>query len=76
MMQSRPLSPRQEALNSILQVRAAYPAPVIDVDTWDTLVSIAWDNRTQTGDRREIQRSLREVLLEASRTGGSNDATS
>jgi hypothetical protein len=76
MMQSKPLSPRQEALNSILQVRATYPSAVIDVDTWDRLVGIAWDNRTQTGDRREIQRSLREVLLEASRTGGSNDATS
>lgn len=75
-MQPRPLSPRQEALNSILQVRATYPSAVIDIDTWARLVGIAWDNRTQTGDRREIQRSLREVLLEASRTEGSSDATS
>jgi hypothetical protein len=76
MTQSRPLSPRQEALNSILQVRETYPHATIDSDTWDKLVGIAWDNRTQTGDRREIQRSLREVLLEASRTGGSHDAAS
>lgn len=76
MMQPRPLSPREEALNSILQVRATYPSAVIDIDTWARLVGIAWDNRTQMGDRREIQRSLREVLLEASRTEGSSDATS
>ena len=76
MTQSRPLSPRQEALDSIMQVRETYPGATIDSDTWDKLVGIAWDNRTQTGDRREIQRSLREVLLEASRAGGSDDAAS
>jgi hypothetical protein len=76
MAQSRTLSPRQEALNSILQVRQTYIGATIDTDTWDRLVGIAWDNRTQTGDRREIQRSLREVLLEASRTGGNDDAAS
>lgn len=76
MRQSRPLAPRQEALDSILQVRETYPGATIDTDIWDKLVGIAWDNRTQTGDRREIQRSLREVLLEASRTGGSHDAAS
>ena len=75
MTQSRPLSPRQEALNSILQVRETYPGATIDTDTWDKLVSIAWDNRMQTGDRREIQRNLREVLLEASRTGGDDAAS-
>jgi hypothetical protein len=76
MTQPRPLSSRQEALSSILQVRETYPGATIDTDTWDKLVSIAWDNRTQTGDRREIQRSLRAVLLEASRIGGSDDAAS
>jgi hypothetical protein len=76
MTQSRPLSPRQEALNSILKVRETYPGPTIDTDTWYKLLSIAWDNRTQTGDRREIQRNLREALLEASRTGGIDDAAS
>jgi hypothetical protein len=76
MTQSRTLAPRQEALNSILQVRETYAGATIDADTWDKLVGIAWDNRTLTGDRREIQRNLREVLLEASRTGGRDDATS
>lgn len=74
MSQSRPVSPRQEALNSILKVRETYPGATIDPDTWDKLISIAWDDRMQSGDRREIQRNLREVLLEASRTGG-DDAT-
>lgn len=76
MTHSRPLSPRQEALNSILKVRETYPDATIDADTWDKLIGIAWDTRTQTGDRREIQRSLRKVLLEASRTEGRDDAAS
>lgn len=76
MTQSRPVSPRQEALNSILQVRETYPSAIIDTDTWNKLVGIAWDNRMQTGDRREIQRNLREVLLEAARARGGDDAAS
>jgi hypothetical protein len=76
MMQSKALSPRQEALDSILQVRATYTGATIDADTWDKIVGIAWDSRMQAGDRREIQRSLRAVLLEAARTGGSHDAAS
>jgi hypothetical protein len=75
MTQSSPLSPRQEALNSILQVRATYHGATLDTDTWDKIVGIAWDSRMQTGDRRDIQRSLREILLDASRTGGGDDAT-
>jgi hypothetical protein len=75
MTQSKPLSPRQEALNSILQVRGTYPGATIGTDTWDRLVSVAWDSRMQTGDRREVQRELRAVLLEASRSVG-DDATS
>ena len=76
MTQPRPMSPRREALNSILQVRETYLGATIDADTWDKLVGIAWDNRTQTGDRREIQRSLRQVLLDASRSEGRDDADS
>lgn len=72
---STPLSPRQEALNSILQVRKSMPAATIDPDVWDKIVTTAWDNRSHSGDRREIQRSLREILLEASRDGGASDAT-
>lgn len=75
MNQSRPLSPRQEALNSILQVRDTEPGATISTDTWDKIVTIAWDSRTQTGDRRDVQRSLREVLLEAARNGGDSAAS-
>lgn len=76
MSQSTPLSPRQEALNSILRVRDTYPNATIDPDTWDKLVGIAWENRTQLGDRRVIQRDLRQVLLESTRRGNSEDAAS
>lgn len=75
MTQSKPLSPRQEALNSILRVSETYPGATIDAGTWDKIASIAWDSRMQAGDRREIQRELRAVLLEASRRV-SGDATS
>lgn len=70
MSQTPPPSPRQEALNSILAVRLEHPAATIDVDTWDKIVGIAWDHRTTASDRREIQRDLRQVLLEATRQAG------
>lgn len=75
MTSSTPPSPRQEALHSILRVRQAYPNVTLDIDAWDKIVAIAWDNRTHSGDRREIQRALRAVLLEASREKGVDDAT-
>lgn len=64
------LSPRQEALSSILQERTEYPGATIEPDVWDKLVTIAWDARTQSGDRRDVQRALRAVLLEAARQQG------
>ena len=67
------LSPRQEALNSILQERAEYPTATIETHVWDQLVTIAWENRTHAGDRREIQRTIRQVLLEAARNSGDGD---
>lgn len=76
MSQSTPLSSRQEALNAILRVRETYPSATIDPDTWDALVGIAWENRTQVGDRREIQRHLQQVLLESTRNRNSDDAAS
>jgi hypothetical protein len=77
MSQPTPISPRQEALASILAVREGYANATIDPDTWVKLVGIAWDNRAFAGDRRELQRELRRVLLEAARTsGGASDATS
>lgn len=63
MTRSTPISPRTEALKSILEMREAYMVSTIDPDTWRKLVDVAWDNRAQVGDRREIQRELREILL-------------
>jgi hypothetical protein len=76
MSQPRPPSPREEALNAVLRVRETYPNATISPDTWDTLLEIAWENRSQMGDRREIQRHLRQVLLESTRNGNSDDAAS
>lgn len=73
---STPPSPRQEALNAVLMVREAYANASINPSTWDRLLEIAWENRTQVGDRREIQRNLRQVLLESTRNRDANDATS
>ena len=67
MTHATPLSPRTEALKSILEVRATSSDATIDPDTWEQLVDVAWDNRAQIGDRREIQRELREVLLKSTR---------
>lgn len=75
MTDQAPLSPRQEALDSILHVSAAMPDVAIDAETWNQLVGIAWAHRTNTGDRREVQRELREVLLEASRKGDADAAS-
>lgn len=61
-------SPREEALKAILQVRESMTKPRIDVDSWETMVDIAWDSRTIEGDRREAIRKLRNVLLNAART--------
>jgi len=61
-------SPRQEALDAVKNVRSAIGnAPIISEDSWEKIIGIAWEYRSQLGDRREIQRKLREVLLDASR---------
>lgn len=65
-----PISPRQEALDAIKRARGDIADPSISDSAWEGIVGIAWENRSQMGDRREIQRDLREVLLEASREGG------
>jgi len=75
MTSSTPLSPRREALNAILHVRQSYPNANLDEGTWDKIVTLSWESRTLSGDRRELQRALRAVLLEASRDGGGGDAT-
>lgn len=67
-------SPRQEALHAILESSDALSDSTISDNVWEKLVSIAWDNRSHVGDRREIQRQIRSTLLEASREGGDGDA--
>jgi hypothetical protein len=72
------ISPREEALRAILQTREVHESGehmTIDLMTWDRLVAIAWDNRSEIGDRREVQRELRSALLAGLATGG-DDATS
>ena len=67
-------SPRQAALDAIEEVRATRNRVTLDLMAWDKIVTIARDNRAQTRDRRDVQRDIREVLLEASVNGGP-DAT-
>lgn len=74
MSESPRLSPRQEALYAILESSAASNDTLISDSVWDKLVTIAWDNRSHVGDRREIQRQIRATLLEASREDGGIDA--
>jgi hypothetical protein len=64
------ISPRNEALSTILNVRASLPQPLIGVDDWADLVDIAWSARASVGDRRDIQRAVRDVLLRAAKAGG------
>ena len=66
-------SPRQEALFAILESSTTSDDTISD-SAWDTLVTIAWDNRSHVGDRRDIQRQIRATLLEASREGGDDSA--
>lgn len=74
---SRPgsASPRQAALDAIEEVRATRQRVTLDSVAWGKIVTIAWDNRAQTRDRREVQRDLRTVLLEASVNGGGDAAS-
>jgi len=74
-MTSEPrLSPRQEALDVILATSNETPGASIGSASWEKLVSLAWDNRSQVGDRREIQRQVRSILLDGSREAGIRDA--
>jgi hypothetical protein len=76
-MSSNPsqLSPRHEALDAVKNVRSSLrEAPIISELSWEKIIGIAWEHRSQLGDRREIQRELREVLLDASRDAVVSDA--
>ncbi|GAB3156001.1 hypothetical protein GCM10027058_29360 [Microbacterium neimengense] len=60
-------SPRQEALAAILQTRDLLDAALLSADAWEKLITLAWDNRTHVGDRREIRRDVRGILLASAR---------
>jgi len=68
------VSPRQEALDAILATSADTSGATIERSSWDKLVTLAWDNRSLVGDRRDIQREVRSILLEASREGAASHA--
>lgn len=65
-------SPRQEALAAILQTHGLLDDALLTADAWEKLITLAWDNRTHVGDRREIRRDVRSILLEAARAGGAS----
>lgn len=65
-------SPRQEALAAILQTHGLLDDALLTADVWEKLITLAWDNRTHAGDRREIRRDMRSILLEAVRAGGAS----
>jgi hypothetical protein len=69
MTHSNQISPRSEAINSIIEVRGKAEGATIMPQSWDKIVGIAWENRTLVGDRRDVQRELRQVLLESTRDG-------
>jgi hypothetical protein len=69
-------SPRQAALDVVLQTRLRRPDAMIGPDAWAKILGIAWDARSELGSRRETQRAIRDVLLDATRSSGAdNDGT-
>lgn len=63
-------SPRQEALNAVLRTRVEVQNPRISEAAWKRLVALAWENRSQSGSRRDLRREMRAVLMDDSRTMG------
>ena len=63
-------SPRKEALVAILQTHGLLEDALLSADVWEKLIALAWDNRSHVGDRREIRRQMRSILLEAVRADG------
>lgn len=63
-------SPRQEALTAILHTHGLLDEALLSASAWEKLVTLAWDNRTYVGDRRDIRRGLRDILLESARSEG------
>jgi hypothetical protein len=70
MITSQRPSPRREALAAILQTHGLLDDPLLTPDAWEKLITLAWDRRTHVGDRREIRREVRDILLETARADG------
>ena len=60
-------SPREEALEAILATRMSTEGAKITPSAWAQLVAHAWDQRAHVGDRRDIQREVKRILLDDSR---------
>lgn len=61
------ISPREEAIKAILKVHESLIEPLTTDVAWEKMLDLAWDNRTHESDRTQIQRELRQILLDASR---------
>jgi len=70
-MRDGQLSPREEALQAVLASQATATKPGLSDLAWEKLVALAWDNRAHAGDRREIRKVVREIIIEdLHRSGG------
>lgn len=65
-------SPRQEALYAILETQATTEDTTISETAWNKLVTLAWDTRSHVGDRREIRRQIKAILMDDARMAGDN----
>lgn len=63
------LTPRQIALNAILESKRARSVSRVSEDTWALLVNYSWDSRAKVGDRREIRRSILQLIKRSNSTG-------
>jgi hypothetical protein len=55
-------SPRKVAIAAILKARDAREGPAITDDAWERVINEAWDDRSLSGDRRELRKSIDAVL--------------
>jgi len=67
MPQEHQISPREEAIKAILRAHGKLADPLTSDVAWEKMIDLAWDNRTHDADRAQIQRELRQILLDASR---------
>ena len=63
-------SPREEALRAVLSSQPESGEAGLSAMSWEKLVGLAWENRAHAGDRREIRKQVREILIEDLRRTG------